>query len=98
MMSNELKQGMILKGENLTTSTGTALLFLIFIKDITENGVTSLQFVMFYEKNGNHRLISHKVSTMALNDWDSGASIYHKTIPANEDFFRKFIADLFSSD
>jgi hypothetical protein len=97
MTSDELKPGMILKGENTSTTTGSFIWFLIFIKDVSEKGVTSLQYVMSYS-NGKPRLTRDNESTITSEGWDSRASIFHKTIPASWDFCRRFLTDVFLSD
>jgi hypothetical protein len=99
LKSHELKPGMILKGENLNTTSGSFIWFLIFIKDVTKESVTSVQYVMSYT-DGKPRLTHRRgdLTTVTVDGWDSEASIFHKTIPASWGFCKRFLTDVFKSD
>jgi hypothetical protein len=97
MKSHELKPGMILKGENPSTTINSTIWFLIFIKDVTEESVTSVQYVISYAPTGEHHLSRGDETTITASGWNSEASIYHKTIIASQSFRKRFLVDVFTS-
>jgi hypothetical protein len=96
MRSDELKPGMILKGEQDGGKGGYPRFYwyLIFIHGITEDRVNFTSFTLVYGKNEN-KVSQTPSESITREGWDSNGYVYLSSISASDGFKKRFLAEMF---